>query len=313
MNRKDEAEYFKSSINLVDFMRSYGYEIDEKESYGKAIILRGRGDDKLQVIREQDNHWVYFSFRDLEDNGSIFDFVLNRSSHRNFGIARAEIREWTEGILRPYSRLVTPINRVPSTITKFDQAVLIKEFNHFKKSTGHPYLVSRGVNDEIVQSPLFFGQICEDERQNVIFPHRNKRGICGFERKNYSFKGFSEGGIRGLWRSNIPETIEEMVLGESVLDVISYHILFPSNAYYVSTSGGWSPGALELMKHAFDRLPAQARVRLIFDQDDQGRKYTEQVAALCQQLGKAALNSSPEQESYDWNQVLMEKRGLSRS
>lgn len=314
MGNKDEEDYFKRDINLIDFARSYGYEIDQKESYSSSYVLRGRDGNKIQIVREANAHWVYFSFHNLTDNGSIFDFVLNRSGQNNFGKARREIREWVGGggRLATVSKDFQQLNIFPEIQNSDNREGIHQEFQRLVRSHGHSYLVSRGIEDQIVRSPLFVGQILEDERGNVVFPHRNKSGICGFEKKNKDFRGFSAGGRRGLWRSNKLDHATDLVVGEAVLDVISYSILKPKPALYVSTSGGWGPGSLEMLNSAIAKVSKSGTVWMVFDHDEQGRKYADQLSPLCRKQHCSYEVDLPGKEGFDWNQLLMAEKGLSR-
>ena len=57
-----------------------------------------RGEDKISIRKDlSDGHYVYYSFRDETDNGSILDFVMRRQE-RNFGKARQILRLWSRRI-----------------------------------------------------------------------------------------------------------------------------------------------------------------------------------------------------------------------
>jgi len=74
---RDELETFKRVIDLSEYAAARGYQLDRKESSRSSRVMRFDG-DKISISRAPDGHWVYYSFRNLEDNGTIVDFVANR-------------------------------------------------------------------------------------------------------------------------------------------------------------------------------------------------------------------------------------------
>ncbi|MEQ8820999.1 MAG: DUF3991 and TOPRIM domain-containing protein [Sumerlaeia bacterium] len=314
MNRKEEQEYFKTALNLIDFMRGYGHVVDERKSYERSTILRGPDANIVGVtIDEKDGHWIYYSFEDLADNGSIFDFVMNRTTGGDFSKACHLIRRWSRGEPTPHYRAVEPLGRKPKPMRRVDIEAMSQAVEAMPAITGHPYLEQRGIAWTDSLGALLAGKIRQDDRQNLIFPHRNLLGICGYEIKSASYRGFSTGGIKCLWRSNKPQNPAAIVVGEAVLDVISYHILNPAPAtYLIGTSGSWGPDSQKCLQAAVRRLPPDGTVILAFDNDRKGHQYTGQVERLCEEENREAKVAQPPESGYDWNQVLMERQGLTR-
>ncbi len=74
-----ELENFKTRIDLRAYAAEQGYELDRKESWRGAAVMRHPGtDDKVIIKREADGHYVYFSVRDDSDHGTIIDFAQRR-------------------------------------------------------------------------------------------------------------------------------------------------------------------------------------------------------------------------------------------
>jgi hypothetical protein len=76
----DELENFKTNINLTEYAASQGYELDRRQSSRNSVIMRHASGDKFIVAQGHDRHWIYFSVRDEADNGSIIDFIQNRTT-----------------------------------------------------------------------------------------------------------------------------------------------------------------------------------------------------------------------------------------
>ena len=82
----------------------------------------------------------------------------------------------------------------------------------------------RGITEATLQNRRFSGSLRSDGDGNVIFPHRDRDGICGFERKGAQVR-FT--GQRGLWISRCFREDATIVVAESGIDVLSYHQLRP--------------------------------------------------------------------------------------
>lgn len=50
--------------------------------------------DKISIRMDADGHYVFYSFRDEHDHGTILDFVMRRQG-KNFVEARKVLRTWT--------------------------------------------------------------------------------------------------------------------------------------------------------------------------------------------------------------------------
>src|ERR1039457_422509 len=89
-----ELESFKTGIDLRAYAAEQGYQLDRKESWRGSSIMRHSNGDKVIIKRGADGHYVYFSVRDDRDNGSIIDFVQQRSRGMSLGAVRKELRPW---------------------------------------------------------------------------------------------------------------------------------------------------------------------------------------------------------------------------
>ena len=91
--RERELERFKTEINLVAYATSQGYQYLKRESSRSSAVLRHNSGDKIIVATDTENRGIYFSVGDDSDNGTIIDFVQNRSN-LNLGGVRKELRSW---------------------------------------------------------------------------------------------------------------------------------------------------------------------------------------------------------------------------
>lgn len=312
-SRGEELEAFKMEINLSEFAASRGYVLDVKASSRNSAVMRHRNGDKIIIARGEDRHWTYFSILDSTDNGTVIDFLQNRGGG-NIGEVRKILRDWTPSGGRPQGQ-ETGRNADPifsgdlEPITK-DLVRVRAEFHRCVIPVSFSYLERvREIPAAILNASKFSGRILVDERQNTIFPHWNREGISGFEIKNENFTGFSPGGEKGLWCSRAKEGESILIITETAIDALSYAALKGEEKMrYVSTGGGMSPSQVDLLRSAFQKLPAQGQVILAFDHDRGGEKLAREIEAIFQEVQyDAFLNlrrDQPEQEGEDWNDVL---------
>lgn len=309
-----ELEKFKSSINFVEYTSLLNYEIDKKESSKSSIVMRNHAtSNKIIITRGIDNHWIYFSVHDDNDNGSIIDFV---QTHKNLslGQVRQELRPWA-GDNPPASTIkfskdsIKPANK--------DRQQVIHSYSKTENLEYSKYLeTSRGISASIQKDPRFLGKIRIDKNQfnNIIFPHCDRFGISGFEIKNKGFTGFAKGGEKGLWFSNFKETDTRLVFTETAIDALSYHTLKPDpSTRYISVGGSLNPTQPDLIKGAILKMPVGSEIIIATDADAGGRKIAALIAEYADNTSRTDLEiirAEPPEEGQDWNNQLCDKLGI---
>ncbi len=301
-----ELEKFKTDVILPELAASRGYAVDRRASSRNSVVMRHPDGDKIIIARyEGTTHWVYCSVRDDRDNGTVVDFLQNRGGG-SLGMVRKTLREWL-GSTRPTSQLplfvkeLQPVSR--------DRAGVFAEWEKAEACAALPYLTGRGLGPDVLALPLFAGCVRVDRRNNALFPHYDKEGLCGFEVKNKSFTGFAAGGRKGLWYSQTKITDARLVLVESAIDAMSFHVLYGDLfTRYMSTGGELNPQQPLLLRGAMEKLHPSAVVVLGFDDDEGGEKITKEVEAVAP-AGRTLLRMKPE-GGKDWNKILTNKLGL---
>ena len=308
MDRVRELDAFKSQINLVEYMASFGYQVDAQQSSHHSVTMRGENDDKLVVTKDSNGHYVYFSVRDQHDSGTIIDFHQHRRND-NVGEIRLALRPWLNnhaGIQRP------PVQSTPSLVTattpdKNRQAILLN-LAKMHVSTNHPYLTHyRHISAKILSSRRFKNQIFIDNRHNAVFPHVDHEGVCGYEIKNRQFTGFSRHGIKAVWLSNAFETDQALVVTESAIDALSHYQLFRhEHTRYISLAGTWSADTDAILVSAVNHLPGKT-VRLAFDHDEAGEALMKRTRKILEGTNKQIIDERPDERGMDWNAVLQKR------
>ena len=237
----DELERFKTTINLSEFAASRGYVLDRRESSRNSAVMRHPDGDKIVIARnEAPATWIYFSVRDDRDNGTIIDFLQNRGGG-SLGEVRKTLRAWLGGS-RPRPAFNLPRSSVNCCRYPGIAPASCRNGKGRGTCTALPYLTSRGLGPDVLALPRFAGRVRVDQRNNALFPHYDKDGLCGFEIKNKGFTGFAPGGVKGLWHSAARSTDYWLVLTESAIDAYSFQVIHGGDsARYMSTGGALNP------------------------------------------------------------------------
>ena len=183
--RQDELDGFKRRINLTEYAATLGYRLDRRASSRNSAVMAHPAGDKIIVAKGEDGHWVFFSVRDAADNGSIIDFIQTREGG-SLGDVRKALRQWVGGsapanVPRPPADAFSPdLDHI-----RKDLVDVRRRYEMMKPIEGHhAYLEDeRRIPWHILTDPLFADRIRVDERNNAVFPHFNRDGLCGFEIK----------------------------------------------------------------------------------------------------------------------------------
>ena len=300
--RKQELEFFKTEINLVEYAQSQGYEYISKASSRNSAVLAHPQGDKIVVATDTDGHGIYFSIINDADNGTIVDFVSYRSN-LSLGGVRKELRDWKDEQRLQTSKFIPRAKPQPVTS---DRLSIIKAASSFKVVQSHPYLEKRGISQSILKSDRFIRTVATDNRGNVIFPHYDINGITGFTIKNENYTGFSKGGTKALWKSKQKESDRRLVIVESALDAMSYHqLLSDKNPHtrYISTGGTTSKYQLDLIKTAMAEMTRLGgEIVIATDNDEAGNKLARTLSKDAPSQSK--ISRDVPKQGKDWNELL---------
>jgi len=111
-----ELESFKSSINLVSFISSFGYEKDTLNSSLSMVVLKNdqREEDIIVWKNIQNNHYHFLNTTDTNDTGTIIDFIKIRTDKSSREL-RQICKEW---IKSPKMIEETPLKAISEEILK---------------------------------------------------------------------------------------------------------------------------------------------------------------------------------------------------
>ena len=304
--RKQELDSFKTEINLVEYAQSQEYQYISQASSRNSAVLRHDNGDKIVVATDTDGHGIYFSVFDDADNGTIVDFVQNRSN-LSLGGVRKELRDWKDEQRLQTSKFIPRAKPQP---INSDRLSIIKAASSFEVVQSHPYLEKRGISQSILKSDRFIGTVAIDKRGNAIFPHYDRDGLTGFTIKNDNFTGFSKSGTKALWQSKPNQSDRRLVIVESAIDAMSYHQLFTDNnphTRYISTEGTISSSQLDLIKTAMaDMTTLGGEIVIATDNDQAGNKLFKTLSK--EAPSKSKISRDVPKLGKDWNELLQKTR-----
>lgn len=297
----EELDRLKRLVDLTELAGSFGYQLEPR--------ARARGvrtsvtmehpvtDHKIVVGRHTDGHWIYYSVRGGDDQGSVVDFLRARRS-LNLGAVRKELRAWL-GEDRPR----TPIVRVePAAAEPIAGAAVIRTYAA-ARAVDSRYLLGRALHRETLRAPRFADTFRVDARGNVLFAHRNPTGrVVGYEIKNRTFTSFATGGHKTAWMSASRLDDLRLVIVEGAIDALSYHQVFPDpHTRYLSTGGAVGPKQLAVVAGAIAAMPRDAEIIIATDADAGGERLFAQISPLADPT-RLRRHASPVPK--DWNDYL---------
>lgn len=278
----EELASFKSSISLLAYAESLGYQIDKPKSCLRRdppVYSLTRGDDRIIVTRGRNRHDIYACVHDQADRGDLIAFVCSREGV-TLGEARKRLRSFCGQNPNPF-----PIRPKEGVYTKPDpepdRAKVVGLWNAATWNPGNLFLLSRGLSVAALNDPRFLDTFRQDKHGNAVFLHRDRQGPCGYEMRNAGFRSMCAGSLKGLWYSNRLTAAQTMVLCESPIDCFSHAALFPGDFGYVSFGGFPGKRQLDFLAGLLNKAADRGAVVLIgTDNDPAGDQYAATLAAL---------------------------------
>ena len=297
-----DLEHYKRSINLVEFAIGRGFELKREKSTRRTKVLKHSCGDRILVSQSaQDGHWVYHSIGGEErDSGTIVDFLLRRDARGDMRSVHNACREF---LGQP--RIEKAEHQVQPGDVSFVRELVIERFVRAQLAHNSRYLNERGIRPETLCDPRFRETWRMDARGNVLFPHRDSEGLCGYEVKNRNYTSFAKQARKTVWRSRAMDSDDRLVVTESAIEALSHFQLHrPATARYISVGGAWSGAGLDELTASTRRLPEGARVVLAFNHDKGGHELAERLRPRIEAEGRGVTLHFPVREGADWNDVL---------
>jgi len=304
---KHDFRDFKEFIDLIQYAASFGYDLDQKKSTVHQTVMHLDRVDKI-IVSRRNGIWIYFSVYDDNDNGTIIDFVKNRTDQSYLEIAQT-LHDWSGE-----PSVINKIRRVScDNKSSYEPLRIHRIFNRCATLIRHRYLQKRGIQPSFLKSSRFFGRIFQDDFGNAVFPHFKQRLVCGLELRNQDIDLFIKGSEKSFWRSNVFKDDTTLFIAESPIDAMSYEVLFaPKNGFYLATCGGFSKKQQLILEEFIKQLSNTYSITVITDHDQGGHRIANKVIQVLETMNfKGAIQRhSPSEIGKDWNDILIEKLGL---
>jgi hypothetical protein len=324
-------------INLIDFLcKEYGYEIDEEETRKKNnspdnpknVFLfkevdpaNGNSATKLLISRVNKTNGTPYLYKNVWndlDNGNIFNFLKRRETDKySIPYAKKRIYNYIKNVEKGFYK----DTKIPSSLkngiskhghsrnTEEKMAEMAGQYQSLPNFTDRAYLLSRGLSNEILSSPMLKNRIKNEimyeyvgtrmvkkvQYVNTVFPiygldpSTGRGGVCGYVRKNAGFKKTAADSLQGegIWLSRIDKDIplRNIVLCENPIDGISYvqsKINWKEeNTLILASNGEITKRQLELYQEAVSGN-TPARIILANDNCPAGQTFNAKILATLQ-------------------------------
>lgn len=312
--RKNQNFYtfdeFRSLISIKELAEYYGYTFDKSGGFRKPKMRHPSGD--IIILSNPDDKFNQLFFTPKNDSkgmkGNLFNFVNSRiemgiipnplsypDSENKWKVVNAVLRNYLE---TPSEIKAQNQEFIPYAKEKIENMVTVSDFGRYcTENLDNPvFLRSRGISAKTIEDPLFKGRIFnsdnnhlfEDKIQttqnnapNIALPIWNSKDeMVGLELRNKNYKSFvvsSQKSI-GVWHSNIPEKIEQVVMTESPLDCLAHYQLKPNpNTLYFAFGGNLCSDQLKTMREVMNanhsNFVENATLKLATDNDLAGSHY----------------------------------------
>jgi hypothetical protein len=289
MNSLKTFQDFRSQISIIELAISNGYKLSKRDGLKWPVLKDEISGEKIIIVNPRSSsNQGYFNPNDPKDKGTLINFVKNRlGSIFPYESSKSEMSN-INSVLYNYQHLDIPgKSEYRSNVEKLIKKYSTKEFKLPEGITelkNPGYLYSRGLQSQTLNNATFKGRIFNvtiGEPDNIGFPYYDAEGeTVGYEIRNKQYKHMVEGSKRSscIWHSNIPDTLDRVVLTESPIDALSYHQLKGrENTLYVAFAGAVGVEQITTLKAIIRRTDTSPDFKFIsaVDNDDAGRRYTD--------------------------------------
>ena len=273
----NELEAIKQ-IDLAGLALGMGYERDRKKSSRSVTVLR-RGSDKILVKIDDDGHSIYCSARDASDRGSVVDFIMRRE---RLGYVETIQRLRTKTTYPSHTGLSNSPTKPLKATSEPDRRKASAVWQAARRIVNIQFLVAgRGLNAATMDDPKFKDTFRLARNGDVLFPHHDRQGLCGYERRADGLKAMGTNTARGLWFSNNLKIATVIVICESPIDCMSHCQLYGWDAGYVAIGGTLSTRQRDLLTGLFIKAASRGATVIVgTDNDPAGDAYLEQLQLL---------------------------------
>jgi hypothetical protein len=315
-----DLDRVKREVNLVQHLSSMGYCLDKEKSCRTYAVME-KEVDKLIVRTSPKNetgHWVYMSATNEQDTGTIVDLMVNRGHSLEYvrGLKSNHLDDtvWKEACSEQKPYITDKQIQEKMALERLSSVKAVSRGGYYPKN----YLEKRGIDASTYS--IYQGNDMEVGRQAVFglyqeLNHHGEGRLCStisyyFTELGESRQYFQSGLSRGLSVLKENGNNDKIIIMESPVDALSHKQLHGGNATYMCTCGNLTAQIKEELKSVMEGAKLYNRkIFLSFDNDEPGKKMSNQVTKICKDSGITPQSVQP-LIGKDWNEELMQKRGI---
>jgi len=298
-----ELNRFKTNINLAEFATAFGYYKDKEKSSINAPVMRHENGDKVVIGKDKaDGHYIYFNPNNDSDNGSIIDFVKNRTGE-TLGHIRKRLRAWQHN--------PQPQENIPVKASTKNALRIASIWDRIKESD-HCLAQYWGLDAQQNTRLAKLPNVKYSEKDRAFyFALSNTEGICGIERRTADEKHIIGGSEKGVFVTGKLREAPRIFVFESPVDMISHRAMGLHNVadYTVCTMGSVGESTAKSLEMIFSNNK-DAEIVIAVDNDKGGSEITQKLAEIIAKVdGNADRAKRERPKGKDWNEdIKMQKQ-----
>lgn len=317
---KFELLKFKKGINLAQFAEYCNLEYKHRKSSKRFKVFEATNGDKIIIQKNaQNGHYTYFNSNNSEDCGSIIDFIQKRKPSFNLGHVRKICRNFSKEFKLKELDSNYKITATEGIVSDSNRKKMYNEFSTAKQINGTNNLfVKRKLDRDYIyptneKDPLKI-TVFEDKKGNYCFKLYDDNFACGIAREsdNPNIKNpVDKGHKKGVWTNNNLQA-KTILISENPIDAISYmQMKRDKNVFAMATLGQMSKDNIETIRKIVNHDSMKnKKIILGFDNDSQGKKYTELIKKEIPEVSERIKVEIPNLK--DWNDDLQFQKKKSK-
>ncbi len=281
---RDEIDYIKHNVNILDLATSLGYHVTKRGTHYSL-------EEHDSVVFYNNNTFCRFSTAQQSADGrpvggSTIDFLMHFDQEDGLGLSIHSEKDAIQYLKSHYlssSPTLPPIRQ--TTYQPIEKKPFVLPGTLAKDSPSHiyPYLSqTRAIDIDVVRECVSRGLLYEDERHNAVFVGQDKDGNTIFATRQTTIPNTK-------WKRDVPGSdqtsgwfvdnqAKTLYVTEAPIDAMSIMTLRKqggkdlNDTSYLATTG---TGKMNVLSRRLDENSQIKNVVLAFDNDDAGRKASE--------------------------------------
>lgn len=263
-------------VSIIEIAEHYGYQLQKGSGTRMPAMKNEQTDDKIIIVNPTDpQNQGYFSVRNQSDKGNLWNFVKFRIEmgmipNRTPFSVTGELNRCVMNTLLDYLNI--PMEERQQSQERIaqmqkNQETKVTDFTPYFSPLEHiGFLQARGFSEKVLADPILTGRIGNvTGTQDIALPIFDAEGkMVGLEKRNKSTKLYVAGSQKGIgvWHSNVPDSIERVLITESPLDCIAHHQMMPNpHTLYIAHGGNLCKGQIETINTLLHNIKGKVNLK----------------------------------------------------